>query len=47
MQQFFAHPDHDKLVEAIETCVDEVTRPMKYEPLMPIDWMVKRLQATY
>ncbi|KAI1609771.1 2OG-Fe(II) oxygenase [Exophiala viscosa] len=43
---FFSHPDHDKLVSAIEACVTE-SRPKKYEPVMPIDWMVKRLQATY
>ncbi|KAL1305793.1 hypothetical protein AAFC00_003957 [Neodothiora populina] len=44
---FFAHPDHDKVVEAIETCWDEVSRPKKYGPIMPIDWMIKRLAATY
>ncbi|EXJ90183.1 hypothetical protein A1O1_03282 [Capronia coronata CBS 617.96] len=43
---FFAHPDHDKVVEGIKECVTE-TRPLKYEPVLPLEWMVKRLQATY
>ncbi|KIV98832.1 uncharacterized protein PV09_09403 [Verruconis gallopava] len=43
---FFAHPDHEKLVEVIQNCVTD-TRPQKYAPTLPGDWMMKRLAATY
>jgi hypothetical protein len=44
--QFFAHPDHERLVKVIENCVTEA-RPQKYPPIMPGEWMIKRLTATY
>ncbi|KAF2661508.1 Clavaminate synthase-like protein [Lophiostoma macrostomum CBS 122681] len=43
---YFAHPDHERLINAIENCVSE-SRPKKYGPIVPGDWMVKRLTATY
>ncbi|KAJ9144723.1 Clavaminate synthase-like protein [Pleurostoma richardsiae] len=44
---FFAHPDHDLILDTIRTCFDPVSRPKKYQPLNPGDWMIKRLTATY
>ncbi|KAH8892672.1 thymine dioxygenase [Thozetella sp. PMI_491] len=44
---YFAHPDHDLLLDTIATCYDQLSRPKKYEPLTPGDWMIKRLTATY
>ncbi|KAF2804091.1 oxidoreductase [Mytilinidion resinicola] len=43
---YFAHPDHDRLVNTIETCFDE-QRPKKYSPVYPGEWIVNRLTATY
>ncbi|KAF2000355.1 Clavaminate synthase-like protein [Amniculicola lignicola CBS 123094] len=43
---YFAHPDHGRIINAIENCVTK-TRPNKYGPVKPGEWMVKRLTATY
>ncbi|KAH8674275.1 hypothetical protein BX600DRAFT_433864 [Xylariales sp. PMI_506] len=43
---FFAHPDHEKPIWPIQTCCTEAN-PEKYGSVMPGEWMIKRLTATY